>query len=1480
MDILSNSASSSSRVKVEYTDPSGTYPLVASELEARLPLRNLHWNSASRPLRSIDSLYVELVPDEYGSPQSQRRAASAAGLPGAQDANVAVRESADLRRGSEPSISKKERRHQIPGLRQTPYLKLFFLRCDDSETYKGSSRKLLREWVKAHTPPSQSSTSINNQENHDAFEWMIVHVALPDVQNNSVWPNRASLSVLDKIRADFNGSTKSTIDRVAQIPAMKSLQVQGTTINPIPTGIARDQFLRESNRAWEDMLSKAKALILASFDLRVRQYEEDIKAKSAQRSLPGWNFCTFFVLKEGLARGFESVGLVEDALMGYDELAVELYTAIEEERQKGSAGEQANLFRRYTKELRTQAEQAIAEAQETVADPTNSQVSATLLLDTERKPYRELILANNISAFDFESYVFARQVALLSRIARLPPTAGGTTGGGEQEDMMVLAEIARRASKFITSAGHSIREDLRASILLEEDADEAHMALRYNVIENIVASWTYSSCQQILSGTVPTSLMFQLQSTMQGPLMTPASSQPEDEKSHASKGRPTALSRLPTRTTSMLGRPPSTNASPSYDGFAEDVTHPQQAPLQNEAQTGLHVLAAQRAELYIIARRALTSLGRRQGWEIAWPGAMGDQAVQDETMDEVSLDDGARTRRTETDSEIPAPRIKSSTRCGVHRSILLGPLASRLEFIAAYEENTATACRHYKLSNDRRSAEAMTAELALIRYILEDYTAAVAYFQKLASFYAENDWSELEISILDICARSFKKLGRRDEYITIILKMLTNVVHRSHHLPNLKKPVGLDDDGLIRSQNAIDASKYLKELLDASKGQNEPVAAAMKNYFSDIRLESSIVHFDSKDGFKLALSLQYLLPASLEILKIEARIISATEGQTREIWLSSEETMKVKKGLLTTFLVSNTMVPDWYLLDRITVRVDNVLFAHDLLPTEGSKFFAGSRTSTSSDGLVTLGPRTFIWPRQGSLDVRVSLYPHIHLEESRSVMCEIFSGENTILNGKLLVRAASAGLRLHTANAELTDGDSRISDRSQPGAVCFEQIPAHTFIKVRIPYRSDNEMKEISLRTEINYTTADGAFVYGDSHTLPVLLPLGVNVHDVFKRDALFSKFSISTSTSIPLRLLSCQLEGTEDFEASSPNMQTTDFCVFSRQPASMVCKISPKQRGGRTMDTLQSRLSMRIQYLCLDEEMLAVVIARFMASLRDSDFQEFSRPLSQWLSTSVRTKLSHESLESMGLLREVDMSVFQDLNWEQMVVALPLERRDPLLSWLVKWGHENYMIEIPREADEGKTRTITIPVDVPQTQIVYQANLRVFGGTHERHDVGGTSAVGQCISAELRLQYTRRWDMKREASARGQDELEFYYELDASPETWLIGGRRKARFSAKEDEVLTFAVLLIPQRAGHLMFPSIEIKRLEHHGEASPETVSPPPRGLDGAVACEVDYQSQGRSVLVVPNLSRTTVSLEAEAGGGGAWLVDSQSREGVVSG
>lgn len=46
-----------------------------------------------------------------------------------------------------------------------------------------------------------------------------------------------------------------------------------------------------------DLISKMKDGIVSSFDANVAQREEETKAMEGLRTMPGWNFCTFFILK-------------------------------------------------------------------------------------------------------------------------------------------------------------------------------------------------------------------------------------------------------------------------------------------------------------------------------------------------------------------------------------------------------------------------------------------------------------------------------------------------------------------------------------------------------------------------------------------------------------------------------------------------------------------------------------------------------------------------------------------------------------------------------------------------------------------------------------------------------------------------------------------------------------------------------------------------------------------------------------------------------------------------------------------------------------------------------------------------------------------------------------------------------------------------------------------------------------------------------
>lgn len=50
------------------------------------------------------------------------------------------------------------------------------------------------------------------------------------------------------------------------------------------------------------------------------------------------------------------------------------------------------------------------------------------LLDVGKKPYRDLILRNEVTLFDFRCYVFARRAALLGRLGRVAQVMRETPG--------------------------------------------------------------------------------------------------------------------------------------------------------------------------------------------------------------------------------------------------------------------------------------------------------------------------------------------------------------------------------------------------------------------------------------------------------------------------------------------------------------------------------------------------------------------------------------------------------------------------------------------------------------------------------------------------------------------------------------------------------------------------------------------------------------------------------------------------------------------------------------------------------------------------------------------------------------------------------------------------------------------------------------------------------------------------------------------
>ncbi|KAJ7452540.1 hypothetical protein B0H11DRAFT_2245998 [Mycena galericulata] len=270
-----------------------------------------------------------------------------------------------------------EHTSQIPEtLLEKPFLNIYIVTCEDNdvETYKTSIKRQVKDW-------HSIVASRKNQE------WLILHIVRPDARTPSGNFFQLKGSVLDKLKGDFNTDRRD-----------RCVQLAWTSGYGSPT-------------AWAEFLNKLKDGLLSSFDLAVSQREDDVKRSESQRQMPGWNFCTFFILKESLAASFQGVNLFEDALLQYDELEASFYQVLKEKNLSWFG---------------------------TLITPSPNDDSCPLLSIT-KKPYRDLILANTISVFDFRIYLLARQCELLANIGR-------------------INEVSRKAAAFLGAFGRRLRE--------------------------------------------------------------------------------------------------------------------------------------------------------------------------------------------------------------------------------------------------------------------------------------------------------------------------------------------------------------------------------------------------------------------------------------------------------------------------------------------------------------------------------------------------------------------------------------------------------------------------------------------------------------------------------------------------------------------------------------------------------------------------------------------------------------------------------------------------------------------------------------------------------------------------------------------------------------------------------------------------------------------------------------------------------------
>ncbi|OAA76821.1 TMEM1 family protein [Akanthomyces lecanii RCEF 1005] len=1517
---------STSKVTVEYFDPHNVYELLKPGLIPRLPLHHLHWQSHSGPLRSIDTLHIELV--DGGKLQQDEKPAPAK-PPAASEAKddgfqtQAVGGQTEATEGSETKSAVPKgtagRRHQIPGLRRTPYLKVLLVRCDDNDSYKNTVRAEVREWIKEHTPPASSSKKASNQENHDAYEWLILHVVIPNTaastqprstgkaegsaekSTGSRW-RAGTTPLMEKFRSDFNSSSKSAPDRIAQIRIGINdvpYDMLPRVVPAVPSGYLESE--QDAERAWNELVTKFKNLILSSFDKRVTQYEEDIKEKDTQRTLPGWNFCTFFILKEGLALGFENVGLVEDALVGYDELNVGLDLVLAEQADTGEPESHGGAMLPFTDDLGKIARKALYEASGSSNDEeaVDMQSAGKPTIDVDdipishaKKAYRDMILANKVSVLDFRCYIFSRQIALLLRQANssvtrdqllsrlkeqqesvlqgVAPLAKATPHKEDDtENLSILAEVCRRTLEFIPSLSNIMRHDIITSLLAEspKSNEEGFSTAAYQVIDNLVSSFAFSIAQQILAQTATKALPI------------PPSSLPPTEGAEQKASIPEPKTMMhPARNSSLNESSP--RNPPSSPGFPGPGRAPARAAGDDQntsfLKVGIEELAAGRAELYMMSRSILQRLGKVRGWSTGWDEAPVVQDSGIEVMEDISLDDDNNDSNDNdsTNSE-NKPNINTTpTSAGIRSQLLISATENSQDFYRLYEIMTDKALRHYTVADQQSAVQTAIADLAVLKFLLKEYAAAKSYFDKALQFFGESGWSMIELSMLVMYLQCLSERNANLEYVRAALQLLT--------MSSAAELSRIQDSSARRlrpKQESADSpiKGVVAKLCDLASSLRSDVRSPLSLFFTNVDILGAPSYEEGRDGCSVSIGIWSLLPDDITLDKVQLKVSGVDEGPIRDLTFENKGAVVLKPGKNKLSVYTNSVIPGKYKVNHFGLHSSRIFLHYD----------ADVNASQSPTIAIFKQPEITLFQHSKALDVDLQAAKHTSLDKNNSLDLSISTGWNTLKRCEVRIKPSSGGLRLLTTDATVVDAALELAKPPESGLFHFNAMAPETSVTLRFPFSTELDLDDVFAKVEVTYTTdADESYHLAKTFSVPVALVVGVNVQDVFKHGALFSRFNVTTATAGPLRLYRSELLDSELFAATS-GTRPAAVTVFPKQSASMLYRVR-RISDARVASRAARTMYLRLHYTQLHDEVADLIRVSVRAALAAASLATYARAVVASLAKDLKRSLQPHDLERAALLGEVSTSFLHAIPWEKRLHGLAADAVvGSLAACLTKWQTEHKRLAIANHtspAADGEPSSILIPVEVPSLTIVHTANVRLQrplpAVINDTSGGGATPTVylNQVLHATLHLKWTRIWDTE---SQRTED-LEFSYDVSASAESWLVGGRRKGHFvipgcaadgddnegaSSTPETEAEIPLILIPQKEGWLPYPSVDIR----------EVYSEPPQGGSGAATghnIEVDWRNLGETVRVVSDKQALTVSLDASGPSGGPLVFESESR------
>lgn len=708
----------------------------------------------------------------------------------------------------------------------------------------------------------------------------------------------------------------------------------------------------------------------------------------------------------------------------------------------------------------------------------------------------------------------------------------------------------------------------------------------------------------------------------------------------------------------------------------------------------------------------------------------------------------------------------------------------------------------YQSTGRRRSALKLHCKTAAFEQIQSRQESAHRLYSHLPAHYVDEKWTTIESSLLDRCASLQKELGLSREWLLSTLALVRSGV--TYEPGKWSQEVMLRPSTLsgpekadLTDQSAL-ANKLMQDIKEQSLKLEKDFAAIGFPIFS-IALNSSIGRSsETIEGSLIEAKITNLLPCPIQV---EAVRMKFAGRKSETLWFTSGASQLLPGQTIITLFCA-TPVAETLILDVSQIRISRILFQYYHRPQS-------SQNQKALDYLEIISfPKNLL-----GLDVKLDLPSNIcGVGQARKCLISLRNGRKHLSQAAISISSESDIKFKFNDSSLCNDLNSQIKIvNDSEDKVILEGVQPGWTACLLVPFYTSAGESCVEVNINVDYRLSEDPSVkraLRKACTFKISLPIHVKMSEIFRPNWVFTKFTVGTDRSSPLRIAGAQLELDEERPAaesllsiSSASATNRSIVILPSQTSAYIFKVATTTSSANFSDiTVSPALELTIKYRPIIDEIAACLRSKLMLGLEDDQRKATDFLVEQVIDVLNKeesydgqfysTYLYDHVLHSEILLKKVDWSLTcERVEKDQAKKMLLVDR---ICAVIQDSSPVNCEPDMP-------WKSITLPFKLSKSVILTTIDYQRSDKGEESDHVG---QVGIPIPMDLLISTSFKWLNL----SMSKPPVRLVYEVSDSSDLWLVGGRKRGTFLAAEDKIERVKLILVPLRPGYLSVPQVSI--------------------------------------------------------------------------